>query len=104
LATTKAEARAKALSDRDDADIVWLMKTEQGRRIMNRILSVSGFENLSMTGNSYTFFNDGKRAVGQPFYQAALHLCPQSFVEMIEEAKRETKLTQELTEDDNPSE
>jgi hypothetical protein len=100
---TKAEARAKQLQDRDDADILWLLSTPEGRRIMNRILTVSGFESLCMTGNGYTMFNDGKRAVGQHFYQAMLHLRPEAFVEMLKEARREVQETEELTKDDNRS-
>lgn len=100
---SKADARAKQLAARDDADILWLLSTPQGRRIMNRILTVSGFENLVMTGNGYTMFNDGKRAVGQHFYQAMLHLRPEAFVEMLKEAKREIQETEELTKDGNES-
>jgi hypothetical protein len=98
-----AEQRAKQLADRDDQDILWLMSTPQGRRIMNRILTVSGFESLCMTGNGYTVFNDGKRAVGQVFYQAMLHLCPEAFIEMLKEAKHEVKETEELIKHDSTS-
>jgi hypothetical protein len=96
-----AEQRAQQLSQRDDNDIIWLMKTPEGRRIMNRILTTSGFESLCMTGNSYTFFNDGRRSVGQPFYQSVLNLCPHAFIEMLKEAKSEVKETEELTNHDH---
>lgn len=91
--TSKLEQIAK----RDDEDIVWLMSSIVGRRIMNRILTLSAFDQLSMTGNSHTFFNEGKRSVGQPFYQTILHHCPKNFIEMLEEAKRNANEIQELS-------
>lgn len=45
-------------------DWKWLMSTPQGRRIVWRILSLTGLFRSSFTGNSQTFFNEGERHVG----------------------------------------
>lgn len=45
-------------------DIAWLMSEERGRRIMFRLLEMCSVYRSSFTGNSQTFFNEGRRAVG----------------------------------------
>jgi hypothetical protein len=41
-----------------------VMKTREGRRVMWWILEQAGVYRSSFTGNSTTFFNEGKRIVG----------------------------------------
>lgn len=45
-------------------DIKWLMASKQGRRIVRRWLAEAGVHRTSFTGNSETFFREGKRAFG----------------------------------------
>lgn len=45
-------------------DIKWLMASKQGRRLMRRWLGETGIYRTSFTGNSETFFREGKRAFG----------------------------------------
>lgn len=45
-------------------DIAWLMSEQRGRRIMYRLLEMTSVFKSSFTGNSQTFFNEGRRAVG----------------------------------------
>lgn len=45
-------------------DIAWLMSEKRGRRIMYRLLEMTAVFTSSFTGNSQTFFNEGRRAVG----------------------------------------
>lgn len=46
-------------------DMRWLMAHKQGRRIAWRILQEARTDLQSFTGNSETFFNEGKRSVGR---------------------------------------
>lgn len=48
----------------EDEDWRWLMSSKQGRRIVWRILSLTGLFRTSFTGNSQTFFNEGERHIG----------------------------------------
>jgi hypothetical protein len=45
-------------------DVKWLMSSKQGRRIARRWLGETGIYRTSFTGNSETFFREGKRAFG----------------------------------------
>ena len=45
-------------------DIAWLMSEKRGRRLMFRMLEMCSVYRSSFTGNSQTFFNEGRRAVG----------------------------------------
>lgn len=44
-------------------DLQMVLKTEFGRRFFIRILEDAGYNSSSFTGNSTTFFNEGKRDV-----------------------------------------
>ena len=53
------------------ADIKWLMSIKQGRRFMARLLGESGIHRTSFTGNSETFFREGRRDLGL-FFEAEI--------------------------------
>lgn len=56
------EQKAK---DEDLARAYHMMsKVADGKRVLWDIMSFCGVFQLSMTGNSYTYFNEGKRQVG----------------------------------------
>jgi len=52
-----------------------ILETEEGRWIFSRILQMTQWEAPSFTGNSQTFYNEGKRAIGIEITKrlAALH-------------------------------
>jgi hypothetical protein len=61
----QAEALAADLKRQQEiADFKWLVGQKQGRRVLWRWLKQSGVNKSSMTGNSYTFYNEGLRAFG----------------------------------------
>lgn len=68
-------------------DIRYLMKNKQGRRIAWRWLSDAGVFKTSMTGNSYTFFNEGQRNVGLKLLAAIHEHCPEQYAVMVAESK-----------------
>lgn len=55
----QGKARAKELDD-----FRWLMSHKQGRRIVWRILEQAGVYRQTFTGNSESFFLEGKRNMG----------------------------------------
>lgn len=45
------------------SDITAILKTHEGRRFIMWLFNECGQDNLSFTGNSYTYFNEGMRNV-----------------------------------------
>lgn len=41
-----------------------LKETPEGRWIISRIITMTGIDTLSYTGNAATYFNEGRRAIG----------------------------------------
>lgn len=54
----------KASEDRDKNSLRTILKTPEGRWIISRILQITGIDTLSFTGNSFTYFKEGRREVG----------------------------------------
>jgi len=71
----------------DEEDIRWLMGQKQGRRIVARLLSMTGVYRTSFTGNSETFFREGMRNIGLILLSDIHNLCPEEFVSMLKEQK-----------------
>lgn len=90
---TPEEARAAKLErqrdfqERSDNDFLWLMNDARGRRIVWAQLSECGVFRTSFTGNSTTFFNEGKRDVGLRILDRITKLCPEAYVTMTREAQ-----------------
>lgn len=68
-------------------DIQWLMGHETGRRLMWRLLEVSGVFRTSFTGNSETFFREGRRDVGLRFLADIDEVAAEDYLKMTQEAK-----------------
>lgn len=66
-------------------DLKWLMGTLRGRRFVWKILDDSGLRKEPMTGNSSTFYNLGKLAIGRDLEARIFSVCPEQYVVMIEE-------------------
>ena len=48
----------------DQSPLMSLLKNKEGRWFLLRLLDATGINAHSFTGNSHTFFNEGKRQVG----------------------------------------
>jgi len=69
------------------ADLRAVMGTKQGRRFMHRLLAQAGIDQRSFTGNSETFFREGRRAVALELQDdIRTHAFPE-YVLMLQEAK-----------------
>jgi len=90
LVAQEAAREAKATDARnqrntEDDDLKWLMSSPRGRRIAWRLLTATGLFVTSFTGNSETFFREGKRAVGLDFQGKVAKAAPQDFQQMMQE-------------------
>ena len=91
--TRVTDAKAEAARQRqvEANDIKWLMSTKQGRRVVWRLLSEAGIYRTSFTGNSETFFREGKRQMGL-FLVAEVHThATDAYPLMVQESKAPTK-------------
>lgn len=65
-----------------------VMGLKEGRRVVWRILDGSGFLTSSFTGNSTTFFKEGRRSVGEQLYNELMDLCPDLYWLMVNENRK----------------
>ena len=70
---------------RYEGDIKWLMSDKRGRRIMHAVLAETGLYQLSFTGNSETFFREGRRDVGLKLLATIERLSPDGYIKMLQE-------------------
>ncbi len=75
----------RARREQQVADIRWLMAHAEGRRIVWRLLEHAGVYRTSFTGNSGTFFNEGRRDVGLFLLSEVHEASVQSYVKMLKE-------------------
>jgi hypothetical protein len=74
------------LKTRQDDDLRTVMGTEQGRRFIWDLLGDAGVYRTSFTGNSETFFNEGKRQIGLSILGRITEVCPAEYLKMQQEA------------------
>lgn len=82
----EADRQKRIAYDRQVQDMKWLMSTETGRRIMWDLLGFAGVHRDSFTGNSTTFYNEGRRSVGLHYTGLVTTLCPDLYCKMLIEA------------------
>ena len=58
----------KAIADKDKAALQTLLETEEGRWFIARLLKNEGLHSSGFTGNSGTFYNEGRRSVAVDIY------------------------------------
>lgn len=81
----EAKKKEKFGRDLELADLKFLLSTEQGRRFLWRYLSICGVYTNSFTGNSTTFFNEGKRLIGTTLLTEIVAADPDSYLKMIKQ-------------------
>lgn len=70
-------------------DLKHLLKSPHFRRYVWRYLGVAGVFENSFTGNNTTFFNEGKRNIGNKIMSEICEIAPDAFVLMMQEANKE---------------
>jgi hypothetical protein len=94
LRAQEADAEAQATREaqkrkQEIEDFKWLVAHKQGRRILWRLLSMSGVFRTSMTGNSNTFFNEGRRDIGLQLLAEVNEHSLDAYVLMLKESKND---------------
>lgn len=59
-----AEYLSAQMKEYDKAAFKKVLSTKEGRWFFSRLLDMTGYKAQSFTGNSQTFYNEGRRAVG----------------------------------------
>jgi hypothetical protein len=85
----RLERAAEAKRQRDVEDFKSLMKLKEGRRFVWRLLSETGVYHSSFTGNSETFFKEGRRSIGLILIGELHTICPELYAVMVEEHQQD---------------
>lgn len=91
-AEVEAERRLKAKLENESEvdDIVWLMSSKRGRRIMWRLLDQAGCFRSSFSPNaSVTAFNEGGRNGGLRLLDLIHTHCSEQYAPMVKERQRD---------------
>ena len=67
-------------------DIRFVLSTRQGRRFIWRHLTNAGIFQSCFTGNSSTFFNEGRRDIGLKILAEVNASSPDSYILMMKES------------------
>ena len=78
-------AREELARRQEEADTVWLMAHVEGRRIVWGELERAGVFRTSMTGDNWTFFNEGARNHGLRLLARVQGYCPDQYALMLKE-------------------
>lgn len=85
----REERDAKLIREQEKADIKKIMQTKHGRRFISRQLAEFRIYQISFTGNSQTFFNEGVRQCGLWLLDEVSRICPDEYLQMLSENKQE---------------
>ena len=87
----KAERKKQSERERHALDIQFLLKTDEGQRVFWKYLSHCKVFEECFTGNSHTFYNEGRRSVGLMILADITKNCPEVWIEMMQKRKGEIK-------------
>ena len=96
---TQQKLMQAAITGKDKAALEWLLDNSNGRWFLARLMQQEGLTAGSFTGNSATFYNEGRREVVVGIYQSIktqlglrgiklLHKAQEEMMEYQEEAER----------------
>jgi hypothetical protein len=78
-------ARAERRRELELTDVKKLLDTPEGLRFLWRVLDLAGIYRTTFTGNSHTFFNEGRRALGLEIKADLLEVDPEHEGRMAKE-------------------
>lgn len=93
-----AEYITRKIEEQDRAAWKKVMNSKEGRWFFMRMLQLTGWEAKSFTGNSQTFYNEGRRAIGIELNQKLIHLHGHNGFTWRQKAEREYVEFQEANE------
>jgi len=77
----------KALEDEDKNALEVLLKSHEGRWFIARLMKNEGLTTTAFTGNSATFYNEGRRAVVVEIYQTIKRLLGVDGIKQLHDAQ-----------------
>jgi hypothetical protein len=83
-AKDRAEGRSKALSDRMRVAALNLLRSEDGQEFLFWLINLTGIFAPAFTGNSATFFLEGKRSVGLEVYRLLMEADPLALQKIVD--------------------
>jgi hypothetical protein len=79
---SKRKTKVQLTAETEVEDLRRLLETKEGRRVLWRILSYCGVYDNAFTGNSTTFFNNGRQDVGKWLIKELLRVSNKSYVNL----------------------
>lgn len=79
----------KAIADKDKGAMKVLLTSEEGRWFIARLLKNEGLNTSAFTGNSATFYNEGRRSVAVDIYQNIKRLLGVDGIKLLHSAQEE---------------
>lgn len=73
--------------EQEIADMRIVLGTPEGRRFFARLIAMTGIYEDSMTGNSYTFYNEGQRSIGLRLMKDLNEVSPDAYIQILSERK-----------------
>lgn len=83
----EAKSKEERLQLQLENDLKTVLSTVEGRRFYWNLLCDCGIFKESFTGNSHTFYNEGKRSVGLLHLANVNDICPEAYTLMLKESK-----------------
>ena len=79
----------QAIADEDKGALEVLLKSHEGRWFIARLMKNEGLTTTAFTGNSSTFYNEGRRAVVVEIYQNIKRLLGVEGIKLLHSAQEE---------------
>lgn len=83
----KHRREAQTQQEREAENWRWLLGDARGREVVWNLLAECGVFKTSFTGNSTTFFNEGRRDIGLRLLATINDVDPAAYLKMVEESK-----------------
>lgn len=78
-----------AIADKDKAALKALLLNDEGRWFVARLMKNEGLTTSAFTGNSATFYNEGRRSVAVDIYQNIKRLLGVEGIKLLHSAQEE---------------
>lgn len=89
-AKEKTEREHQIRREREIADFKWLMQDERGRRFVWRLMREAGVFHSTFDAEALVMARrEGERSQGLKLLNEVLGTCPEKWIEMINDAKRQ---------------
>lgn len=85
----KKEQKLKNERDQELEDIKTILNTSAGLRFFKRLIKDGYIFNTSMTGSSYTFFNEGARNLVLKYFADICESAPHKVAELLIKSQEE---------------